>query len=120
MSFAAFNQTFFWVFISTNIFFCLLFCWKLYAGYRAANGKAAVIIKAVVSLVIWIAANIVIIAVSAGYFYADTLEAAEQRNVRMESATFYLISFIIGWILIGAWIIYWMNRPTKHKDYGSN
>lgn len=119
MSFEAFNQIFFWVFVLTNIVFCILFFWKTYASYRAAESKAAIIIKAVVSLVIWIIATLVIVTVSAGYFSGHTLESAEPRMVELESATVYLISFIIGWILVGAAILFWITRPQQ-KNYGSN
>ncbi len=120
MSLETFNQIFFWVFVLTNIVFCALFFWKTYAGYLAADGKTAFVVKTIVSFAIWLVSTFVIIAVSAGYFYADTLDGAEQRTVQLESATFYLISFIIGWILVGAAIIYWISRNRTPKNYGSN
>jgi len=120
MSLETFNQIFFWVFVLTNIVFCALFFWKTYTGYRTADGKTTVIIKAIVSFVIWFIATFVIIVVSAGYFSGHTLEPAEQRTVQLESATVYLISFIIGWILVGAAIIYWISRNRTPKNYGSN
>jgi len=94
MSFATFNQIFFWLFVLTNIVFCALFFWKTYANYRMADGKTAVIIKAIVSFVIWLVATVVVIVVSAGYFAGHTLESADERTVQLESATVYLISFI--------------------------
>ncbi len=120
MSLEAFSQIFFWVFVLINVIFCALFLGKTYAGYRAADGKTAVVIKAVVSFLIWLVAAFVIIVVSTGYFAGHTLETAGERTVQLESATFYLISFIIGWVLIGAAIIYWMSRLPKPKNYGSN
>ena len=116
MSFATFNQIFFWLFVLTNIVFGTLFFWKTYAGYQVASGKTAVIMKAVASFVIWVVATFVIIIVSAGYFAGHTLESADERTVQLESATVYLISFIIGWILTGAAILYWMSGRAKQKD----
>lgn len=120
MSLDGFNQIFFWVFVLTNIIFCLLFFWKAYAGYQAADGKTAIIIKAIVSFVIWLVSTFIVIAVSAGYFSGHTLEPASERTVQLESATVYLISFIIGWILTGAAILFWISRPPNAKNYGSN
>lgn len=119
MPVTTFSQIFFWVFILTNVIFCALFFAKTYTGYRAADGKTAVVVKAVVSFLIWLIAAFVVVIISAGYFSGHTLEPASERTVQLESATVYLISFIIGWILVGAAILFWMSRPQK-KNYGSN
>jgi len=79
-----------------------------------------IVIKAIVSLVIWLVSTFVFIAGITIYFAAHTPESVEPRTVQLESATVYLISFIIGWILVGAAIIYWMSRLPKPKNYGSN
>lgn len=113
------NHIFFWVFILTNIVFGTLLVWKIYQSYRAAKEKKSVVIKAIVSFIIWLISNVIIIAASAAYFYADTPDATD-RTVQFESATVYFISFIIGWILIGAALIYWTSRPSRQKNYGSN
>jgi len=120
MLFETFNQIFFWGFILTNIVFCLLLIWKTSAGYRAAEIKTAVVIKAIVSLVIWLVSTVVIVVVSAGYFAGHTLEPASERTVQLESATVYLISFIIGWMIVGVAILFWMSRQPNAKNYGSN
>ncbi|MGI8786710.1 MAG: hypothetical protein ACR2HG_02965 [Pyrinomonadaceae bacterium] len=119
MSFATFNQIFFWTFIITNAVFYSLFFWKFYQSYRAADSKKSVIVKAAVSFIIWLISTLIIVAASAAYFYGDTIEGAN-RTVRLESATVYLISFITGWILIGAALIYWISHPPEQKNYGSN
>jgi len=115
-----FSQIFFWVFVLTNLIFCVVFFWKAYAGYRAADGKTPIVIKAIVSFAIWLVSTFVVLVGSTGYFAAHTLESAEPRMVHLESATVYTILFIIGWILVGAAILYWMSRPARRKDYGSN
>ncbi len=116
MSLEAFSQILFWIFILTNVIFCALFFGKIYVSYQAADRKTAVVIKAIVSFLIWLAAAFVVIAVSAGYFAGHTPEA---RTVQLESATVYLIGFILGWILVGMVILFWMSRPQR-KNYGSN
>lgn len=113
---STFSQIYFWVFVATNVIFFALFFWKTYASYQAADGKTTVIIKAIVSFVVWIVAAFVVIVGSTIYFAGHTLESAGPRMVHLESATFYLISFIIGWILIGAAILFWMSRAAKRKD----
>ena len=120
MSFETFNQIFFWVFVLTNIIFCLLLLWKTYAGYQATESKMPVVIKAIVSLLIWFVSTVIIVVVSAGYFAGHTLEPAEERMVQLESATVYLISFIIGWIIVGAAILFWTDCLPNAKNYGSN
>ena len=117
---ATLSQIFFWVFVTTNVIFFALFFWKIYASYRAAESKTAVVVKAIVSFTIWLVTTFIILVGSTGYFAGHTLESAEPRMVHLESATFYLISFIIGWILVGAAILYWMSRLPKPKNYGSN
>jgi len=114
------SQIFFWVFVITNVIFFALLFWKTYANYRATESKTAVVIKAIVSFVVWLISTFILVAGSTIYFAGHTLESAEPRMVQLESATFYLISFIIGWILTGAAILYWMSRLPKPKNYGSN
>jgi hypothetical protein len=120
MSLDAFNQIFFWFFAAVNLVFYPLILWKAIAGYQAAESKAAAVVKAVIALIIWIGVTMTVVVVSAGYFAGHTLESTEPRMVELESATVYLISFIIGWILVGAAIIYTLHRSAKHKNYGSN
>ncbi len=115
-----FSRILFWIFVITNIVFGLLFVWKTFTVYRTAESKTRVIIKSIASLLFWIVANIVIIVVSTGYFAGHALESAQSQTVQMESATVYLISFITGWILVGAAILFWISRPPRNKNYGSN
>ena len=120
MLFETFNRLFFWVFVVTNIVFCSVLIWKIYAGYRASESKTPVVVKAFVSLLVWFVSNAVIIVVSAGYFAGHAPESAAPRIVQLESATVYLISFIIGWIFVGAGLLFWMSREPNAKKYGSN
>jgi len=113
MLFDTFNQIFFWVFAAVSLVFYPLIIWKAIAGYQAAESKTAAIVKAAIALVIWTTATGIVTFVSAGYFAGHTLESAEPRMVQLESATVYLIGFILGWILVGAAIFYWMSRPPK-------
>lgn len=120
MLFETFSRIFFWIFVTTNVVFCWLLLRQTLKVYRIAESKVAIIIKSTASLVIWIVSNVVVIIVSTGYFVGHALESAEPRIVQMESATVYLISFITGWILVGARILFWISRPPQQKNYGSN
>lgn len=115
-----FSQILFWVFVSTNVVFCALFFWKAIVGYRATTRKKAVIVKAIVSFVSWLVATFVVVAAMTAYFAGHSPIPEAGRQVHLESATIYLISFIIGWILVGAAIIFWMSRVPQIKNYGSN
>ncbi len=72
MLFDTFNQIFFWVFAAVNLGFYPLILWKAIAGYRAAESKTVVAIKAIVALIIWVAATMTVVVVSAGYFAGHT------------------------------------------------
>jgi Ni,Fe-hydrogenase I cytochrome b subunit len=120
MLFETFNQIFFWIFAAVSLVFYPLIIWKAIASYQAAESKTAAIVKAIIALIIWTTATGIVTFVGAGYFADHTLESPSERLVQLESATVYLISFIIGWILVGAAIIYWMSRSANQKNYGSN
>lgn len=120
MKLETFSQILFWVFVATNAIFCVLFLWKTIVGYRATARKKTVVMKAVVGFVSWLAATFVIIAIMTAYFAGHSPIPDEARQVYLESATVYLISFIIGWILVGAAIVFWMSRVPQNKNYGSN
>lgn len=79
----------------------------------------AAVIKAIVCFAIWIAATLAVVVAGAGYFAGHSPISDDRRMIELESATVYLISFIIGWVLVGAAIVYFISRP-QHKNYGSN
>lgn len=83
-----------------------------FKNLRKTESKQSVIIKAVLSFVIWLALTGVMIVAAASYFYGDTLDS-ENRTVKLESATVYFIMYFIIWTLSALLLVYWINHSDK-------